>query len=120
MWLPVPWEWVAAARLRFMHVLTVRGESLTSPMGITEAGTTTWAAMNTDVAIHLTWEWARAFDGGDRLDLRDPMTIRSNLRLYSDEPHGRHYLDRLRSTIVLTRALCGIDWQPAVLQAIRS
>jgi hypothetical protein len=103
-----------------MHLLTEQGEPLISPMGATDAGTTTWAAMNSDIAIHLTWEWARAFDDPGRLDLRDPMTIRSNLRLYSDEPAGRLYLDRLRSTIVLTRVLCGVDWQDCVLKAIQA
>jgi hypothetical protein len=103
-----------------MHMLTVQGAQLVSPMGATTAGTTTWAATNTDIAIHLTWEWARSFDDAGRVDLRDPMTIRSNLRLYSEEPSGRLYLDRLRSTIVLTRVLCELDWQGPVLKAIEA
>ncbi len=116
--MPVPMDWKQAARLRFQHVASMRGEAFTTPMGQFKSGTTTWAAMNSQDAVHLTWEWVVSSDDDLRMDLRDPLAVRSNLRLYDSGPNGTVYLDRLRASIVMTRILVSMDWQESVLRAL--
>ncbi|WP_269633167.1 hypothetical protein [Pelomonas sp. BJYL3] len=109
-WLPAPFRWDGQHRLRWVHGETLRGADVISPLGNCVAGCTTWYAMNSAHAVHLTWDWVASGTHQLAIEMADPLAVRSNLRLLGEDGP----LDRIRAQIVLSRMAVSISWERVV------